>query len=265
MRWLRIDTTWASSDWLLPLGDAEKFAWIQLLCYVKAHGFDGRAKAMNTDAASRAWFISDGNALVTLITAAEKHGAIRTENGYWIIAEWHAFQGDQTGSDRQRRFKNARQVTVDNGKNGDNALVTPTETSIYILPTVVEETQTKPKKQTSPRAPNPAFDPPMRVMSVVHAALGWAVPKPIDVKVHLKPDSPLPVLIAEYGEDMAANLFLHAHKTWGVDHKPTWSAVARQRNQLHEQVTGKKNGSTTPPGMYDAGPLTDEDLERMTS
>jgi hypothetical protein len=87
---------------------------------------------------------------------------------------------------------------------------------------------------------NQPFSRAMRVLSRVYAALGWAEPKHSDVRVHLKEESPIQILISEFGEETAGDLFLFAHRTWSTP--PTWKSVGAQRNQLYEQLKAERAG-----------------------
>jgi len=103
-----------------------------LLCHTKAHGIAGVAKALNPLTASRLWFMGE-ESVRQMLLAAEQSDALNIANGEWEVLKWKQYQGDETGAERQRRFKSKQQVT------GGNALVTE------VTPTMTEtmtETET---------------------------------------------------------------------------------------------------------------------------
>jgi hypothetical protein len=132
-RWIRLDTTWSQSEWLADLEPEHKLVWVELLCYAKAHGTDGRVKASN--AALRHVTGVTRYAVDKLVTAAIEHGALEMEDGLWVITGWKAYQGDATGATRQKRYREAQQqVTEISAKDTVTGVtrygrdVTPTET-----------------------------------------------------------------------------------------------------------------------------------------
>jgi hypothetical protein len=137
-RFIRLDTMWSASEWLAVLAAEARLVWVELLCYVKGHGRDGRVKALHPLVASRMWFVGE-ESVRQLLIAAEQHGALSTNGQDWIIAKWEQYQGDPTAAERQARFKQKQrqcEVTVDNA-----------------LPTVSnaeKEKETEKKKETPP-------------------------------------------------------------------------------------------------------------------
>ena len=99
---------------------------------------------------------------------------------------------------------------------------------------VPTEQQAGPAPVARSRGENHAFDPVQRVLIQVHSELGWRAPVDSDVRRGLKAESHLSELVAEFGEDGAVEMFVHAYREWS---KPaTWPAVFGQRNQLWDQL-----------------------------
>jgi len=129
-RWLRIDTTWSQSEWLAELEPECRLVWIELLCYTKAHGTDGRVKAGHV-ALRRVTGVTR-DVVAKLVTAAIEHGALEFDDGMWVVTGWQKYQGDPTSAERSRRYRQGRQqdtktVTSRSVTRVDRD-VTPTET-----------------------------------------------------------------------------------------------------------------------------------------
>ena len=103
-RWVRLNIDWHTSDWLVVLSAESRLAWVQLICHVKAHGFAGRCKAIMPQVAERMWFVNEPS-VRQMLQAAENAGALSVEDGEWVVSKWRDFQGDDSGADRQRRFR----------------------------------------------------------------------------------------------------------------------------------------------------------------
>jgi hypothetical protein len=132
-RWVRVDTTWSQSEWLAELHPECRLVWIELLCYAKAHGTDGRVKASYV-ALERVTGVTRYR-VQELVTAATTHGSLVEDGGEWVIAEWKTYQGDPTGKERVRRHRLRAQGLSEKTVKQDvtpvtryNRVVTPTET-----------------------------------------------------------------------------------------------------------------------------------------
>ena len=148
-RWLRLNTDWHLSDWLVVLSAESRLAWVQLLCHVKINGFGGRCKAIAPIIAERLWFVNEPS-IRQMIQAAENAGALVVEDGAWVLTKWRDYQGDDSNAERQKRYRERKtQVQTDGKVTGSNASrydVTPTETE-----TETETiTKSKPKRFTKP-------------------------------------------------------------------------------------------------------------------
>lgn len=104
-RWFRLDITWSSSAWLVVLRPGARLGWVELLGYVKGHGVAGRAKALPPAAAGKRWGIPTKD-VDALLEAATENGALRTENGDWVITGWKTYQEhDATAAERMKRHR----------------------------------------------------------------------------------------------------------------------------------------------------------------
>jgi len=115
---------WAASDWLTVLSAEARLVWVELLCYCKNAGRDGKVKALHPETAARMWGLG-AESIRQLIKAAELHGALSIEGHDWVVIKWASYQGDPTAAKRQAKFKS--KPTQVQG-NGDNALPTVSNT-----------------------------------------------------------------------------------------------------------------------------------------
>jgi hypothetical protein len=106
-RWIRLNTTWSASEWLATLTPAQRLVWPEMLCYVKAHGTQGRCKR-SIEPLRRVTGVTRDD-VTTLEKAAQNDGALRIEDGDWIVTGWYKHQpSDPTAADRQRRSRKQR-------------------------------------------------------------------------------------------------------------------------------------------------------------
>jgi len=111
-RWIRLDTTWSSSTWLSNLNAPARLCWVELLCYVKAHGVAGRAKALPTNRAAALWGVTR-NIVTEMLTAAMADSAVEEVAGEWVITGWGSFQRDNTAAERMARYRQRQQGLSD--------------------------------------------------------------------------------------------------------------------------------------------------------
>jgi len=130
-RWIRLNTTWSQSDWVAALEPEARLVWLELLCHVKAHGYDGKVKAPGLSAFARNTGVTR-NAVTVLVDAATEHGALEIDGDDWVVTAWQKYQGDTTAADRQRRYRERKQEVTENDTvtpvTRDVTPVTPTET-----------------------------------------------------------------------------------------------------------------------------------------
>lgn len=127
MRWIRLDLSWSHSQWLSIMSAESRLAWVELLCYVKGFGTAGRARAMTPDRFARMIYVGE-ESVRQMLNAAEIHGALTVVENDWVIVKWAKYQGDETGAERQRRFKENRKASSGNAGNALVTEVTATET-----------------------------------------------------------------------------------------------------------------------------------------
>lgn len=104
-RWFRLDITWSASTWLAVLRPGGRLGWIELLGYVKGHGVAGRVKALPPEIAAKRWGIPTRD-VQAMLDAATGNGALRTEDGDWVITGWKKYQEvDNTAAERMKRHR----------------------------------------------------------------------------------------------------------------------------------------------------------------
>lgn len=107
-RWIRLDADWDTSDWLIDLQPGGRLAWIELMCYVKRSGKEGRVKAMTPRAASRLWRIAEDD-VIEMLEDATEDGALALDDGDWVLANWRKYQEvDATTKERSRRYRESK-------------------------------------------------------------------------------------------------------------------------------------------------------------
>lgn len=126
-RWIRLDTTFDSSEWLFVLSPESQLAWVKMLCYVKEAGTAGKAKRLSHIVAAKRWSLGS-ESVEKLEQAAITHGAVKIVGDSWLVVKWDQYQTtDTTNAERQRRFKSKNKVTAGNGvTTKDNNVTTVT-------------------------------------------------------------------------------------------------------------------------------------------
>lgn len=146
-RWLRLDTTWSQSDWLADLPPEERLVWVELLCYTKAHGIDGRVRAGHVTL-RRVTGVTRDN-VTNLVNAAIGNEALEVDGSDWVVCNWKAYQGDPTAKERQQRKRNVGQQLTEISEESYHRDVTDnTRDHRDVTPT---ETETKTKTHTTAR------------------------------------------------------------------------------------------------------------------
>lgn len=104
-RWIRLDVTWEDSAWLDALSGEAAGCWPRLLCSVKRDGVGGRCKRPTPAVIARRWRVSV-EAVEALEHAAIEDGALRIEDGDWIVCAWADYQErDPNAAERMRRYR----------------------------------------------------------------------------------------------------------------------------------------------------------------
>lgn len=135
-RWIRLDTTWSKSQWVAELSSSARLAWIELLCYMKAHGNAGSVKSLCATVAAREWGVTVEE-FAQMMEAAIKDGAVVVDGGDWILTGWHR-QTDTTNAKRQAAYRDRQRVTL---VTDEVTVVTPTET-VSVTSSSSKETDT---------------------------------------------------------------------------------------------------------------------------
>ena len=112
-RWIRLNVTWDTSEWLVTLDPLAQLAWVKLLCWVKVHGKGGICRALSPVAAQVKWCVPK-QAVTAMLDAAQEGAAVVLHDGEWILPQWHIYQEpDQTATERKRRQRQKHEaVTV---------------------------------------------------------------------------------------------------------------------------------------------------------
>lgn len=134
-RWLRLDTTWSSSEWLAELSPASRLVWVELLCYTKAHGYNGRVRSVSHSVfALRHVTGVTRNDVTELIEAAKADEALIEDGDEWVLTGWPERNGDPTASERQKRYRKS--------KSRLSPLRESRVTDRYVTPVTPTETET---------------------------------------------------------------------------------------------------------------------------
>lgn len=152
-RWIRLDTTWSSSAWVCELPPESRLAWVELLCYVKAHGIGGTAKALPLPKFAAVTGVTR-DAVVAMIEAAKGDDALREEDGQWVLTGWDTYQSDTTSAERSRRYRQRQKE--DTPPVTDRPVTTVTRDATGGTPTVtVTGTETRTERDSAvPAAPS---------------------------------------------------------------------------------------------------------------
>lgn len=158
-RWIRLDVSWEDSAWLDELTGTAAGCWPRLLCLVKRDGIQGRCKRPNLRTIARRWRVPM-KAVTTLEEAAVRDGALRIEDGDWVVVNWAKYQTvDQTAAERKRRQRKRQRAAVTDVPRDVTAVtrdppvtrrVTETETETEtktIEPTVSEDAARAPEAE----------------------------------------------------------------------------------------------------------------------
>lgn len=160
-RWFRLNTTWSQSEWLAVLTPAARLAWVELLGYTKAHGYDGKVRAVAPSIFGRQFGIPTED-VCTMLAAAESDCALETSEGQWTITGWDEHQGDATSRERMRRYR-GRKASGDDAtevtRNHRSVTPTETETKTNNIPAASAggggEPSDPPPEPPQPRPPRP--------------------------------------------------------------------------------------------------------------
>ena len=107
-RWLRLDVGCFESEWLAALSVGAQHAWTRLLLHTKGQGTSGTVKRLGPVAAEKLWSIPPVS-LQEMENAAIADGALRIEDGWWVVTGWDKYQQpDRTNAIRKQRLRDKR-------------------------------------------------------------------------------------------------------------------------------------------------------------
>ncbi len=138
MRWIRIDLSWSSSEWIAALEPESRLAWIEFLCYVKAFGRAGAVRTIATSRAAAMLNVSQ-KAFKCMLDAALTHGAVTHEDGEWRVTKWAQYQMDETATERkqaQRDRNKSQSVTAVTRDGCDVTNVTDVTSTLTLTETL---------------------------------------------------------------------------------------------------------------------------------
>ncbi len=148
-RWLRLDVGCFESEWLAALDPVAQHAWTRLLLHVKGVGVGGSAKRMGPTAVQKVWAITPLR-FHEMENAALKDGALRIEDGWWVVTGWDKYQKpDRTNSIRQKNFRDR----IDEDDNAVTERYAALSGVMGALPVEVEVKQLTSKATSKPTAP----------------------------------------------------------------------------------------------------------------
>lgn len=145
-RWIRLDTTWSTSEWLANLSPAARLCWIELLCYVKAHGISGTVKTPALRLVTSLWGVTRDN-VTEMLDAATRDNALIFEDGKWVVTGWDDYQKDQTAAERQRRYRTKQKEDTE-----DTSTQPSSEAKRNVTPVTRDTRSVTPTKTLSKRS-----------------------------------------------------------------------------------------------------------------
>lgn len=120
-RWIKLNANWMESEWLIVLSAESRLAWVQLICYAKTNGFVGRVRSKSAMVFARQNFIGQ-ESVEQMILAAKANGALEEIDGEWLLTGWAKHQGDETTSERSRRYRERQKEKTVTGVTRDVTL-----------------------------------------------------------------------------------------------------------------------------------------------
>lgn len=120
-RFVKAYIGWWEEDWINVLSAESQLAWIKFMERGKSHGIGGAVPKFSFQTVARQWLQGE-ESIRQMIRAAEMSGEVVDRGDHWLIVNWRRDQGDETGAERQRRFKERQKGNDGNALgNGGNA------------------------------------------------------------------------------------------------------------------------------------------------
>lgn len=160
VRWIRLDTTWSQSEWLVELPPASRLAWVELLCFVKSYGVAGSVKKPTPAYLARIWGLSKSS-IEVMFAAAFHDGALVQDGQDLIVTGWSVRQSDPKAAERMKayreRLKGENADPEPENVTGVTRNVTALRPVTPVTPSraraTLTETETKTERTSSPKSP----------------------------------------------------------------------------------------------------------------
>lgn len=253
---LMLDVNFDDEAWVFSLPSEGELAWIKLQCYVKAIGRKGRAPILAPMVAARKWRVGEEN-VVKMLAAAETAGRLAIDGDSWaILGQDDKFRSESASRVAKHRAgtKEPEQEAVTSNVTGEDVtlrnvtsedVTEKTECNVTLSRESQRDRESSVPSGTGEDAASPpavpSVDEPFGevedVLKRVHAARDWPPPRRQDVTKHLKADSPLRLLVAEFGREKTAAMFVWTHDAWKG--KTSWPALFDQRYAVRDGMGGK--------------------------
>jgi hypothetical protein len=231
--WIRLDCQFDHADWLFDEHFGVRFAWECFLRYVKLVGvLRGSVPKVLHKVLAHEFRIPIEH-VERMFELAKEFGKIEEDRDAWYVTSWADYQTPDAS--RSLRRRNASPPVWEEAQP---ALLSPDRSQ----PVACHATETE--TETPSSGEEDMFAVAERVLSRVARELSWKEPRPEDISKLIKREEPLQVLVRDFGEAGAADLFLHAHRTWTKP--PTWWQVFNQRNQLCDEVRRRTSARLEP-------------------
>jgi len=95
-------------------------AWLKFNERGKSHGIGGSVPKFSIPTIARQWLQGE-ESIRQMLHAGQVAGEIRDDGEAWQIVNWNRDQGDETGAERQRRFRQSKKDNDSNAlRNGSN-------------------------------------------------------------------------------------------------------------------------------------------------
>lgn len=119
--WLALSVDWMDSEMFDGATDAERLAWIALLCHAKKNGRAGKVRVRKS-ALARDYSLS-ARGVEGMLARAQKCGAIETDGDSVFVVNWRIYQ--------QKAYRNKEPENSQNGFSAENRATHHTSPSTH--------------------------------------------------------------------------------------------------------------------------------------